>query len=301
MRVSLACLVAGNDMNVTGPATEIVTAIAALAELDLMAASQPVGGRGRTGSQIEGMHLIVASAHLDDAFLSCAALMRELRRVMPVSVVTLFSEGGDLSTLSGRQFARQCAFSDVGTLYEARRAEDIAAARSLGVEAAHLNLVEALYRRKPVPANRALGLLSTVVPEFAAVYPTYRWHVSAGKVSGADDSTLRVAAEALRRYRTPGRVVVLCPLGIGGHVDHVLTRRAVEAAFAAEEIVYYADQPYALHGGAEDRTPPHVNAIEFRGDQALKAEALRSYGTQVAALFPQGIPELPELYLAAAP
>ncbi|SOD71518.1 hypothetical protein SAMN05892883_1033 [Jatrophihabitans sp. GAS493] len=220
--------------------------------------------------------------------------------MVSVSVVTLFTEGGNLVTLSGRQFVRQCGYSDVDGLYRDRRAEDLVAAGMLGVDAEHLSFVEALYRPKPEARGRVLRRMSAAFPESAAIYPTYRWHASKGTIAQSDLSTLKSASTALGRYNTSENVVALCPLGIGDHVDHVLTRTAVEAVFQPEQIIYYADQPYALHWPTSRWRYPDGSRepVEYRGDQIRKASILRTYATQVDALFPEGMPELSEFYYA---
>ena len=38
---------------------------------------------------------------------------------------------------------------------------------------------------------------------------------------------------------------VFCPAGTGGHVDHVLTRQAVEQVVNRDAIVYYDEYPYS--------------------------------------------------------
>ena len=53
---------------------------------------------------------VVVSPHLDDAVLSCAALMRRMAHCAPVTVVTLFSAASPSPhTRAARTFLRRCS------------------------------------------------------------------------------------------------------------------------------------------------------------------------------------------------
>jgi len=47
--------------------------------------------------------------------------------------------------------------------------------------------------------------------------------------------------------------LVLAPLALGGHVDHLLVREAARQAFAAETLLFYEDLPYACWMSAAER------------------------------------------------
>jgi LmbE family N-acetylglucosaminyl deacetylase len=66
----------------------------------------------------------------------------------------------------------------------------------------------------------------------------------------AEESALvdRLCAELLEQL--PAQAVLVCPLTLGGHVDHRLTRLVVEKVTQAKQdggwdLCYYADYPYA--------------------------------------------------------
>lgn len=54
---------------------------------------------------------------------------------------------------------------------------------------------------------------------------------------------LRTLAAWLRQIDDGGLVV--CPLGVGGHVDHDLARRAAIAAYPARRMAFFEDLPYS--------------------------------------------------------
>ncbi|MGA8116452.1 MAG: PIG-L family deacetylase [Actinocatenispora sp.] len=90
--------------------------------------------------------------------------------------------------------------------------------------------------------------------------------------------------------------IVLAPLAVGGHVDHVVTREAVGMLVARGDLDpgrlgYYEDMPYAVFsdpvraaGHVADRTgvPLHALSVPATSDAARhKREALRCYRLQV--------------------
>jgi len=80
---------------------------------------------------------------------------------------------------------------------------------------------------------------------------------------------------------TPGPV--FAPLGVGGHVDHLLTREAARVLVDPDRLVYYEDMPYTVYGdapaAAEGLVPHLLEADAQTAD--LKREALWCYRLQV--------------------
>ncbi|MFI9001824.1 PIG-L deacetylase family protein [Streptomyces sp. NPDC053541] len=242
--------------------------------------------------------VLVLSPHPDDAVLSCGALLDRLAGRAPVTVMTVFTEASPPPhTLSARQFLRQTGAVDAEELYAERRAEDRAVLGRLGVARFHAGFVDGLFRRDPEPARwrrRAARLL----PELGHVYPTYRLHLARGRVAARDAETVRRVTDTVRELLPPGQGVLLAPLGVGGHADHVLVRTA--AALSGLPAVYYSDFPYNLRSAADPRFTGPLGAREasFGGGLDAKAELVRGYRTQVGALFPDGVvPRVPEVYL----
>ena len=226
---------------------------------------------------------VVLSPHLDDGVLSAGNLLLALHaRGLPTTVATFFTECSRPLTLSARAFLRQCGATSAPELFAARRREDADAVAACGARALHASLPDALFRRRPgVP---------TLVPELAHVYPTWRFHLARGAVSPADAPTVatveRLIADLLAEPSELPTVLV-APMGVGGHVDHVLVRDA--ALRAGVPVVRYADVPYVL----EDAPPSGARRFAVTGG---KSGVIGRYGSQVAALFPAGVPaDLPDL------
>lgn len=244
-----------------------------------------------------GPHLFV-SPHLDDGVLSCGALISDLRPGHEITVATVFSSAapGPVS-LSARQYLRQCRSTDPQSLYRLRQAEDQEVLTRLGVETVHLGAVEALFRRRPrlTPLRAFIGRF---LPELSLVYPTYRYHVIRRSPSRQEDELVRqitgevMALVAARQPRT-----VFLPLGLGGHVDHMIVRSVGQAC--PDLAVYYADFPYSARQGEDDSfARAHgLVPVEWRRGVEDKTELIKAYRSQWPSLFPTGVvPTRPERY-----
>jgi LmbE family N-acetylglucosaminyl deacetylase len=243
-----------------------------------------------------GGPLVVLSPHLDDAALSCGAMMIHACQTIPVTVATLFTEAGPPPyTLSARRYLHQVGAKDAPALYRQRREEDRAALQPLGITCVHAGLVDAPFRRQP--GSRARSWWARLMPELAHIYPVYRLNITSGRIAPADSGTLQAAASLVQRLAAAGPALVLAPLGVGRHVDHVLVRTAAERSGA--DIAYYSDFPHNQHHAADRAFIKRNGLVEARWPRSLeaKAELVRAYRTQTGALFPGGrIPLVPEVF-----
>jgi LmbE family N-acetylglucosaminyl deacetylase len=216
---------------------------------------------------------MVVSPHLDDAVL-CAGASMSLARAAGVEVrlVTVFAgvPDGPFGPFA-RSFHDDCAFADDAEA--TRRAEDAAAASILDIEVEWLDLPDAIYR-----CGRDGPLYTSREQLF-------------GRPHGADAIIGQVTNTLASMFRS-GDVAVL-PLGVGGHVDHVLVRRAGEAAAGADgEIAYYEESFYEGQFGASaawsgvDRSNL-LMAVSFDvppGPLATKTAAVAAYESQLRML-----------------
>jgi len=248
-----------------------------------------------------GVPLIVLSPHLDDAVLSCGALMIHACRRTSVTVATLFTEARPPPyTLSARRHLHQVGARDAEALHRQRQIEDRAALEPMGITCIHAGLTEALFRLRPHPGGRRRW--ACPLPELAHVYPVYRRHIISGRIAEADAATLDRARDVIQRLALAGPNLVLVPLGVGGHVDHALVRTAAERSGA--NIIYYSDFPYNQRHPADPALIQGKRLVEAQWSRHLeaKAELVRAYRSQAHALFPGGrIPLVPEVFLFEGP
>ena len=249
----------------------------------------------------QGVPLIVLAPHLDDAALSCGALMIHAARRTSVTVATFFTEAGQRPyTLSARRYLHQVGAPNAQALFQERQTEDRAALESIGITCVHVGLTDALFRRRPHPERRSLS--ARLLPELAHIYPIYRVHITSGHIATADVGTLRDVCDTIQLLAGSGPRLVLAPMGVGSHVDHVLVRSAAERSGA--RLVYYSDFPYNQRAPVPDGFIRRKGLVETQWSELTQAKAdlIRAYGTQVHALFQGGeIPLVPEVFFSCPP
>ncbi|MDX1436026.1 MAG: hypothetical protein R3335_04400, partial [Anaerolineales bacterium] len=151
-----------------------------------------------------------------------------------------------------------------------RRLEDLESCRRLGAEAIHLTLPDCIYRRSPKSGG---PMYASEMAIFGSIHPD-------------EDSLVDELARIITERVSPTAAVV-CPLAIGGHVDHQL-------AFAAAQkirmpMLYYADYPYV---GDDERWlatgSPLSGASEWTEIRTTLSDAnLAAWGDSVAPFVSQ--------------
>lgn len=218
------------------------------------------------------------SPHFDDVALSCGGqIFRRTAIGDSVLVVTLTGAeppGGPLSD-TVESLHRRWADSlgqTPAAMVARRRAEDEEACDILRADVLHLSFLDCIYRAGPDGRPLYPGptdMFGTIHPEDA----------------GTIDELL-VALAAL-----PPADQVCLPLGVGGHVDHVLTRRAGERIF--DDVAYYEDYPYTMTPGALDAVLPPAGRGEWQAETmwltetalAAKIESVAAYRSQLSSFF----------------
>jgi LmbE family N-acetylglucosaminyl deacetylase len=205
------------------------------------------------------MNVLAISPHLDDAVFSAGGTLWErVRAGDRVTVLTCFT--GNVAEPS--DFALACQLdkgvaADIDYM-ELRRKEDELACLAIGARPVHLPLLEAPHRGY----DSAAALFGTRL---------------------AKDDALPRLTEALRAAfdcEQPG--MIYAPFGIGGHVDHLIVREAVEAARADLPVSWWEDYPYAMNLEAR---PEIVRRDLSPGAQAAKLRATLAYKSQLGFQF----------------
>ncbi len=207
---------------------------------------------------------LALSPHLDDAVFSCGGLIGMLAaRNWRVVVATMFTR----SVPEPSGFALACQL-DKGLGAEIdymalRRAEDRAACAALGARPTWLDFAEAPHRGY----GSAAALFAPPLPEDTV------------------DSPLCAEIERLLGQWRPD--LLLAPQCIGGHVDHVMTRRALRRCRTDAPVLWWRDFPYDLRAGAEPFAQDFAGLPEWRSpiDAARKRHACECYETQLGFQF----------------
>ena len=216
------------------------------------------------------MRWIYISPHFDDAVLSCGGLIfDQARQGIQAEIWTILAGDPPPGPLS--EFAHQnhdlWGLPGGKQTVAMRKAEDQEAANRVGAELVHFDIPDCIYRRS--------GLGQALYPETVITAP----HPADRKLPQ------RMAALLSSELFEDDRLV--CPLALGGHVDHVLVRQAVESL--QRSIIYYADVPYVLNN------PQHLEpAIILMKDELYPVseagmagwlEGVAAYRSQVASLY----------------
>jgi LmbE family N-acetylglucosaminyl deacetylase len=174
------------------------------------------------------MRWIYISPHFDDAVLSSGGLIWEQnQKGIPVEIWTVCAgeaPPGPLSLLA-LECHQQWGIESAEDVVPARRIENQEAAAFVGAETVNFSIPDCIYRRSPI------GELLYPEDVFVPIHPFER------------NLDADIAA-ALASELQPDDMIV-SPLAIGGHLDHILTRLAAERLDFS--IWYYTDIPYAIN------------------------------------------------------
>ncbi|HEY42642.1 MAG TPA: PIG-L family deacetylase [Anaerolineae bacterium] len=211
------------------------------------------------------------SPHLDDAVISCGGLIAQQAAAGElVSVLTICAGDPPAGPLSS--FARELheRWGESSSPIAARRAEDRVACGRLDAVVVHLDIPDAIYRRDPEGE-----LLYSSESEIL------------GPVHMKEQGLIQHLADLLEE-QCPVEFRIYCPLGVGGHVDHRLTRRAAERLNV--RLWYYYDLPYSARGEIlppELGLPPgnEITWLLSNGEIDAWAAAVAMYQSQLSTFW----------------
>jgi LmbE family N-acetylglucosaminyl deacetylase len=218
--------------------------------------------------------IIYLSPHLDDAVLSCGAIIwdqvhSEKKAVELWTVFAADPPTTELYTFASELHVRWQTGREGPAL---RRSEDEQACGRLGCKAIHLPFPDCIYRSLP--------------------------DGSAARIKTNDDlfsfnpqKDLPLVRE-VSHYLTsilPKGCTLIAPLGVGSHIDHQIVRLAAEALH--RPLLYYADFPYAGNhpNQVKEKTFGIMEPLRYQPDQTgLKAwqEAVAAYQSQISTFWP---------------
>lgn len=231
------------------------------------------------------MRVVLLSPHLDDAIMCLGGWAGAVAsKAFDVAVTTVFAgtPPTGLLTPAAHAFHQDCGLNDDAVLV--RRDEDLAAATLLGARTRWLDIPDAIYR-----------LVDGV--------PVYSSRDDLFGLPASEEDGLCTAAAGLLAEELPAPDVLLMPLSVGGHVDHVMTRRIGEALAETLpggcHVGYYEESLYTVQQGRQawDRVDTRglvpIEIMVTGETLDRKLAAVRAYSSQVRMLGigPDGGPE----------
>jgi LmbE family N-acetylglucosaminyl deacetylase len=218
------------------------------------------------------MQWVYLSPHPDDAVMSCGGIIhQQVQHGENVAVWTLFDGDppyGELTPFAASLHHRWGV--DAATAMTARRNEDHNAATRLGVDLHHFKLPDCIYRR--LPDGEPLVNCEEDL-----------WQTPhSGETQFAAHLSARMAAAL------PEDAHLVCPLGIGTHLDHTLTRAAAE--LLGRRLFFYADFPYVGREGALSDVwiEPHWQPRRFTlspADLLAWGDAISAHASQISTFW----------------
>lgn len=248
---------------------------------------------------------VFISPHFDDAVLSCGSLLEKLRQNhKEILVVTVFTrETQPPFTPQATAFVKASGYKDPQRLFLDRQKEDIKALSILGVKFIHFPYIDAGWRKSFWYTRfQRQRWFWRLFPQFIHIYPYARTQF-AGRVCYQDHELAQTIAIKLRRVisnKFDHQTAVFVPLGIGGHVDHVLVRSMSKKLDSP--IIYWEDFPYNTNDVSIQaffaKTNDFTRLFEISaGTGTKKYKAIKAYRSQLKVLFPnKEIPKQPERY-----
>lgn len=217
------------------------------------------------------MRLIFLSPHLDDAVYSSGGwIWQQVQGGQSVEIWTIFAGNpkGSLTAFAQELHQRWGTGPDAVLR---RREEDEHACTLLGAGFRHFDFPDCIYRRIPTTDE---PVISTNDELFQPVKD--------GELPLADQ--IGAMLQSLDR----GDALMLCPLAIGGHVDHRLVRMAAERSHLP--LAYYADFPYAAETPLDLMTylPKGARQVHFSlSQQAIErwVQAVAAYASQLSSFW----------------
>ena len=221
------------------------------------------------------MRHIYLSPHLDDAILSCGGLIAQQRKDgIDVEiwnwVTNIPNDDMPLSELAQRVHAGW-EFDSAKVAFTARLEEDRQAAAHVGAHTRGFNFLDCIYRQ----ADDG----SFLYPE--EIFIPVR----------EEDAPLVDEIASLIANNIQDDDVLISPLGIGKHPDHVLVRKAAEQTrhLTGHPLRYYADIPYTIwHPDQYAALTEGLKAEIFSLSEEVLGiwqNAIMAYASQIASLF----------------
>ena len=215
------------------------------------------------------MSWIYISPHLDDAVLSAGGLIHDqIQAGMQVEIWTIlcgFPPQGELSPFA-QVLHYQWGIPSVDELIRSRRAEDERACEIVGAKPIYFDHLDCIYRR---------GKNNDWLYSYIFVPPH----------EDEADLPARIAESISARLEPTDQLV--CQLGLGSHVDHILVRRAVE--LLQRPLLYYTDIPYLFK--TPEELAPNTAGMKANAYTVSEAglrswqEAIAAYESQISSLF----------------
>ncbi len=208
------------------------------------------------------MEWIYLSPHFDDVAFSCGGLVWEQTKSgLDVSIWTICAGDPPPGPISRYGQGLHERWGTGPNAVAARRNEDLFSSRLMGADSRNFSIPDAIYRRSALDGN-----------------PLYTADEELFIDLRREEESLVVGLKSELEQALPVECELVCPLALGGHVDHRLVRSAAEQLNRA--LWYYADYPYTVNPDKD--IPEYDRALRPRPFPVSEA-GLKTWQLAVAA------------------
>jgi len=174
------------------------------------------------------MDWIYLSPHFDDVAFSCGGLVWEQTELGEnVSIWTICAGEPPPEPISRYAESLHERWGTGPVAVAIRRIEDINSNRLMSASSLNFSIPDAIYRRSPLEAD----------PFYTSDAELFT------ELREEEDQLVEILRDELEQA-LPQECDLVCPLALGGHVDHRLVRSAAEQL--GRRLWYYADYPYTI-------------------------------------------------------
>jgi LmbE family N-acetylglucosaminyl deacetylase len=182
------------------------------------------------------------SPHIDDAIFSCGGLiLKLLKKKRKIAVVNIFTKANDhkLKTGSIKKELKKYNFKSAKKLYSSRKRSEKEIAKKINIDVFFLDFEDGLFRKNK--------------DEF--LYPNYECLFS-GKINKDEkDIFEKIKAKVLPYIENCNKKTeIYLPLGVGKHIDHIITKKVVKKLGKNLNTFLWEDVPYSNNIGQKEQT-----------------------------------------------
>lgn len=217
------------------------------------------------------MNWIYLSPHFDDVAYSCGGLVWEQTRIGDdASIWTICAGEPPPEPVSRYAESLHERWETGPDAVAVRSTEDCNSNRLMGASSLNFSIPDAIYRRSRLDA----------APLYTADAELF------SELRGEEDQLVETLRDELE-LALPQECDLVCPLALGGHVDHRLVRTAAEKL--GRRLWYYADYPYTIEPDEDihkdDRGIQHeVYPVSEAGLKAWQ-QAVAAHSSQISTFW----------------
>ncbi len=213
------------------------------------------------------MNILILSPHADDAVFSCGDhIIKWRKQLVNVTVCTIFTDfQTPIMSKDARSLLNHSGFSNINSFKKARNEEDKNALSYMKTNFTSPHLTDGAFR---AVKNKL-------------VYKSFN-ELFSGKISRLDEITIKKLSHFLHVTKINYHLII-APLGIGNHVDHLITSLCAKKCIPANKLAFYIDVPYYfdLHSWSIRHIKTFLRYRKsFRWTTKLKLKALDFYSSQ---------------------